>query len=376
VRSVVHPKIAEYARRPEVSGTDADGNPLAARREPPRDDIAEPSELDAAMCEAIQKHLQAEPFAYTLDLTGARNVIEGRDPIEAFLSELKKGHCEYYAGAMALLCQSLGMDARVVIGFKSDEYNQTGQWYIVRQSHAHAWVEVRMPDDTWRTYDPTSGRDPRTEAARNPSLWTRAKHMFDFLEQTWASKVVAYDRETRDNLIADVDRRLVNTATQGQWVAGNFRAALDHAGLWLASRVIGPIMILAGLTLVGSIGWFLYERWRLRRRAERIGLDSLPEREKLRLARQLGFYDDLLRLLERRHIHRPRQLTPMEFGNSLTFLPTDVYDTVRRLTSVFYRIRFGGQELDPGQQHRLRTVIDRLDHNYHPPRGWHGTTTG
>ena len=41
----------------------------------------------------------------------------------AFLYDLKRGHCEYFAGAMALMCQSLGMQARVVTGFKCDEYN-------------------------------------------------------------------------------------------------------------------------------------------------------------------------------------------------------------------------------------------------------------
>jgi protein-glutamine gamma-glutamyltransferase len=367
-RSQIDPKIAEYARRPDVSGTTPTGAPLAATRPVPAW-IPTPSDADAAICDAIQHHLQGEQFSYTLDLTGARNVIDGQDPIVAFLYDLKRGHCEYYAGAMALLCQSLGMDARVVIGFKCDEYNNTGGWYIVRQSHAHAWVEVRMPDGTWRTYDPTSGRDPREEAARNPSAWTRMKHWFDYLEQTWASKVVAYDRETRDNLVTSVDRQLINTAINSRTVFTDFRGFLDKAGLWLASHVIGPIIGLALLVLVGAVGWFLYEKWQLRRRAARIGLDALPDREKLRLARQLGFYDDLLRLLERRRIHRPPHLTPREFGDSLTFLPTDVFATVRRLTSIFYRIRFGGQELDPGQQQRLRSAIERLDGSFHPARG-------
>ncbi len=87
----------------------------------------------------------------------------------------------------------------------------------------------------------------------------------------------------------------------------------------------------------------MIRRWQLRRRAARIGLDALPPAEQLRLARQLGFYDDLLRILERRQIERPAHLTPLEFAKSLLHLPAGAYRSVRRLTEVFYRVRYGQQ---------------------------------
>jgi len=76
--------------------------------------------------------------------------------------------------------------------------------------------------------------------------------------------------------------------------------------------------------------------------------------------RQLGFYDDLLRLLQKHRILRPPHLTPLEFCDSLSFLPTDAYDTIHRITRLFYRIRYGQAELDVGQQRRLVNVIERL----------------
>ena len=59
---------------------------------------------------------------------------------------------------------------------------------------------------------------------------------------------------------------------------------------------------LFSLAILAAVGWFFFERLRLRRRARRIGLDTLPSTQQLYLARQLGFFDDLLRLLER-HSH-------------------------------------------------------------------------
>ena len=57
----------------------------------------------------------------------------------------------------------------------------------------------------------------------------------------------------------------------------------------------------------------------------------------------------------------PAHLTPMEFARSLLFLPSDLYETVRRLTGVFYRVRYGRADLSPAQQRRLGNVINRVE---------------
>jgi protein-glutamine gamma-glutamyltransferase len=78
------------------------------------------------------------------------------------------------------------------------------------------------------------------------------------------------------------------------------------------------------------------------------------------LARQLVFYDNLILLLGRHQIVRQPHLTPLEFVESLLFLPSDMYRTILRLTRLFYRVRFGGDELSAGQRKRLDTVLMRL----------------
>jgi hypothetical protein len=187
------------------------------------------------------------------------------------------------------------------------------------------------------------------------------KHFLDFLEYTWATKVVAYDGDSRENLVTNIDAQLVRTAGNAQSIFTSIPEFLDRSGFYLASKFLGPFMGLMIFIMVVAIAWFLLERYRLRRRAARIGLDLLPEAEQLRLARQLGFYDDLIQLLERRRILRPKHLTPKEFSDTLSFLPNEVFDSVRRLTDLFYRIRFGGAELTSGRRQLLGTVIERID---------------
>ncbi|MBC7785368.1 MAG: DUF4129 domain-containing protein, partial [Burkholderiales bacterium] len=65
--------------------------------------------------------------------------------------------------------------------------------------------------------------------------------------------------------------------------------------------------------------------------------------------------------LERRKISRSAHMTPMEFSRSVGFLPGEWYSAIQRLTRVFYRVRYGGRELNQSQQARLMRVVDRID---------------
>ncbi len=357
VAHAIDPKIGEFARRPDVSGADAQG-PLVPRRG--AEGIAGP--LDGQIAANIEQYLRTH-FKYTLDLTDTRR-IEGRDPIVAFLYDFQRGHCQYFAGAMTLMCQSVGMEARMVVGFRTspDEYNGLGKYYVVRQSAAHAWVEVRTPQG-WRTFDPTSDID--ADNARKPGLWQKFKHVIDFLEFTYANKVIAYDTQDQENLIQAAENKMLNMVIRrrGMTGANAWKPTLGFwVGFWkVSSTLLGGIVWLMVLVMVAAFGAFFFEKWTLRRRARRMGMASLPREEQIRLARQLGFYDDLTLLLARHRMTRPAHLTPREFGESLKFLPTDAYQTVLRLTQLFYRVRFGRAELSVAQRRRLETVIARLD---------------
>ena len=100
--SALMEKFRQFASRPEVSGIDAHG-PLAAQRDP----RAAPTVLDAQIANNISNYLKSN-YSYTLDLTDTRKLNDGSDPLLAFLTDYKKGHCEYFAGAMTLLVPEPG----------------------------------------------------------------------------------------------------------------------------------------------------------------------------------------------------------------------------------------------------------------------------
>ena len=151
--------------------------PLAARelylRLPPLDvrvtelarNFAAGATGDLARARAIERHLRSD-YGYTLELPDR----EVADPLANFLFARRKGHCEYFASAMAVMLRSQGIPARLATGFQSGVYNPVSDLWLVRASDAHSWVEAWIPGYGWRTFDPT----PADPNAGGFALFTQA----------------------------------------------------------------------------------------------------------------------------------------------------------------------------------------------------------
>ena len=101
-------------------------------------------------------------FEYSLNHSSARS----EDPLGNFLFATRTGHCEYFATAQVIMLRSLGIPARMINGFRAGEFNEWGDYFIVRQSDAHSWVEAWLPGSGWIEFDPT----PAVQGAGSFSL--------------------------------------------------------------------------------------------------------------------------------------------------------------------------------------------------------------
>lgn len=88
-----------------------------------------------------------------------------RYPLESFLFQDRRGYCQQFSGAMALLLRMGGLPARVAAGFTSGSYDSATREWVVSDRDAHAWVEVWFPRYGWVRFDPT----PAVAPARNGS---------------------------------------------------------------------------------------------------------------------------------------------------------------------------------------------------------------
>lgn len=94
-----------------------------------------------------------ENTSYTLDIPP---LPEGADAVEQFLFEDKKGFCEQIASSLVVMLRSLGVPARLGVGYTSGERNPFTGLFEVRARNAHAWTEVYFPGVGWQIFDPTA----------------------------------------------------------------------------------------------------------------------------------------------------------------------------------------------------------------------------
>ena len=77
------------------------------------------------------------------------------DALDQFFFEGREGYCSFFAQAMATAFRAAGIPANVVTGYLGGSWNEFGNYWIVRNNMAHAWVEARIDGVVWKRYDPT-----------------------------------------------------------------------------------------------------------------------------------------------------------------------------------------------------------------------------
>lgn len=117
-------------------------------------EITKDAETPYEKANAITRYLR-ENIEYSTTISDApRN----KDKLEWILFDYKKGYCVYYASAEILMLRSVGVPARMAVGFSQGE--REGNNYVVRRFNAHAWPEVYFPGVGWVEFEPTAGQAP------------------------------------------------------------------------------------------------------------------------------------------------------------------------------------------------------------------------
>jgi transglutaminase-like putative cysteine protease len=98
-------------------------------------------------------------------------VKRGIPPLVAFVTDHRRGYCQHFAGAMALMLRYLGIPARVGAGFTSGRYNDEKKEWTVSDKDAHTWVEAWFAGYGWLPFDPTPGRGRLTSSYTSSSIY-------------------------------------------------------------------------------------------------------------------------------------------------------------------------------------------------------------
>jgi transglutaminase-like putative cysteine protease len=140
------------------------------------------------------------------------------DSVDGFLFDTKRGFCGHYASAFATLMRAAGIPARVVTGYQGGTFNRFADYWILRQSDAHAWTEVWIEGHGWLRIDPTSAIAPgRVERGLNDAVsangplgsrWQRrtpwladTRLRLDALRQLWRERILLFDQDSQQKVL-------------------------------------------------------------------------------------------------------------------------------------------------------------------------------
>lgn len=296
-----------------------------------------------ARAKALERYLSENNFAYSLERRRQDTTI---DPTEDFLFNVKEGHCERYASALAIMLRSQGIPARIVIGYRGLEWNDIGNYFVVRQYHAHAWVEALVDENVlsdgrrvlnWMVLDAAPVRDASSMESSYASTISFARFLWEFFILDFAGQA------QRARLMA----QLQNTSI------GRFINWWSTLNAWQALAVVIPSLLVSVGIVWGLL--VLRNRWRMKRYGLAIASDKT-----------VPFFEQLVQLLSRRGIQLASHDTAQEFANGaqkqLALKPdtADVATLPGALVPPYYAVRYGGSVLPSTQQQQVEEQLRML----------------
>lgn len=234
-----------------------------------------------------------------------------QDGVDFFLFDLKRGYADYHASAMAVMLRSLGIPARIAVGYVSGEYEADKERYLVREVHAHAWVEAFIPNYGWIDFNPTPN-------------WPVPPRIYnDDGNSPIEDDLLPGDGEMPiDDLGEPVD---------GLANGGAISQQMDFTEL--ARNLAMAVLLALAVWLTGQWIW----NYGLRG----LGLPAQTYEKMCRLAMLSRFG------------HRGRQ-TPQEYATALAHQTPDVRDEIQRIGAAYTRARYRTGEPSAGEQQALR----------------------
>lgn len=285
----------------------------------------------ASPCEQVRRINDYLMENYTYDLDTPSD--QADDPVSDFLFESRRGYCQHFATAAAMMLRGVGIPCRVAAGYLGGEINPIEGYYRIRENDAHTWVEVYLPAGGWMILDPT----PPGPLEKPP--WFQVKWLrdiFDSARYRWDVYVVDLTWRDQVAMASGMRRRGAMAGRRLSLLPARMSALIRSLVRGRTSLTI-IVLALAALYLL-----WLRPRW-----------SGAESRAKSRVTRLKKEYLRLLKMVEKKGVRRSASETPLELAARLEQMSLPFAAPFRLATEAYQSVRFGNS---PHQQHALSAI--------------------
>lgn len=295
--------------------------------------------------EAITNYLQTR-YEYSLDIPPFD---DSKDVTDEFLFNYRRGYCEQFATALAVMCREIGIPARLVTGYLPGTYNPFTGYYEVKSADAHAWVEVMVDRFGWVEFDASPGYSG-TPQAPTPA---QSGWVFDSL--------VKYLKDRLGLQATDM-------ASLGRALVARLMAYVERAGVlgWVAFGAVTCSLAALVLLALARLG---------RRGVQRVGgaagMRLLVKRLGGGIARRLNqrgetrtpsgevavAWHQMVELLTREGCPRTIGQTPSEYAQAAAEHVPLAREPIDVLTEAFENARYGPRPVEASEVDRARQAL-------------------
>lgn len=241
---------------------------------------------------------------------------EDEDLVEAFLFKYEGGYPDHFSTALTIMLRSIGIPARLVVGFDTGQFNPFTGLYIVKNTDAYAMTEVYFPNYGWFAFDPIPGHELVPQSVEDTETFSVLRQFWRWVAGWLPTPVSNFIGELWNLIIGSLLRLIV-----GLW-------AMLSSG-WMG--LFGGLILAITVGFVGWLGWVQWQTWRYRR-----WLGKLPPMERL--------YQQMLKVLAAKgYIKHPAQ-TPLEYAKVMRQQQSsDSAAMIDEISQAYVRWRYGKQ---------------------------------
>jgi transglutaminase-like putative cysteine protease len=279
--------------------------------------LTNPYEKTLYLAQYLKQTYELQPNLPFLD--------ENEDLVEAFLFKYQGGYPDHFSTVLTTMLRSIGIPARLTVGFGAGEFNPFTGFYVVRNTDAFALTEVYFAKHGWFSFNPIPGANVIPTSVEESQV-------FAVLKQFW-QWVAGWLPSPLSGFLNGVFQQLVRAFG---WAIATLTGLFNRGWMGLLTGLI----LLTALSFAGWLAWSGWQTWRYRR-----WLAKLPPMEAL--------YQQLLTWLASQGMRKAPAQTPLEFARQSSTRPSVGHaDLIDAISQAYVRWRYGGQSpnLEPLRQ--------------------------